>query len=516
MGIYIYSQIAPERIDEKAWARVYDDSLKIVRYAQLAEAECKNIEGYDVLTLVPADDKNGRWHAIGDMVTGSCIEDYDMEKDLSRYGKCTPDSGENSLALEYLYSLDRNDESDIESRFWGVFGSKTQGERPHIYLLAIACMIASELPKAAVVYGDITHASCIKACSIAGEVLGRSIALPLQYDYKRLYTSLKEDGKEGQELLTYFITIYDGIKDEEYKSFLKQSFSETELEEYFVQNKAENEIYYSAKEWLEYGLSLDGLCRLCKRLGVEKAGADKLTEALILGKVHIKDKDTYDVTHTDPGNETPDDVEMQFTRIFAKIGGMSRRVIDRYIPIDEIRQTLKKHFDKDAVDNIIDKALDGEGESFERDREVEKLYDNVSELAKERDNSPQYDISEYDELYYWENENTSIEPSLYNAIVDMVGQMLVFGREAIAGELHTKQKRQEYIAARLSRSFLLPEKTVSELLSKADDDGFILKFISVLKVDMRDRRVADLCRALMLNTSLLSFLVKEAEKKKEE
>ena len=170
MGIYIYSQIAPERIDEKAWARVYDDSLKIVRYAQLAEAECKNIEGYDVLTLVPADDKNGRWHAIGDMVTGSCIEDYDMEKDLSRYGKCTPDSGENSLALEYLYSLDRNDESDIESRFWGVFGSKTQGERPHIYLLAIACMIASELPKAAVVYGDITHASCIKACSIAEEV----------------------------------------------------------------------------------------------------------------------------------------------------------------------------------------------------------------------------------------------------------------------------------------------------------------------------------------------------------
>ena len=45
MGIYIYGEIAPTRISKPAWEKTYEDTLKIVRYGQLAECEYKIING---------------------------------------------------------------------------------------------------------------------------------------------------------------------------------------------------------------------------------------------------------------------------------------------------------------------------------------------------------------------------------------------------------------------------------------------------------------------------------------
>ena len=45
MGIYIYREIAPTKIDKKAWEKTYEDTLKLVSYGQLAECEYKYING---------------------------------------------------------------------------------------------------------------------------------------------------------------------------------------------------------------------------------------------------------------------------------------------------------------------------------------------------------------------------------------------------------------------------------------------------------------------------------------
>ena len=45
MGIYIYGEIAPTKIDTKAWEKTYEDTLKLVKYGQLAECEFKCING---------------------------------------------------------------------------------------------------------------------------------------------------------------------------------------------------------------------------------------------------------------------------------------------------------------------------------------------------------------------------------------------------------------------------------------------------------------------------------------
>ena len=86
MGISIYSKIAPKKIGPKDWEKVYYDALKIAEYGQLADLAEKDIDGYKVQCLVPVGyaDTN-HWHADGDLLTGSCIETFNMYKDLSKY-----------------------------------------------------------------------------------------------------------------------------------------------------------------------------------------------------------------------------------------------------------------------------------------------------------------------------------------------------------------------------------------------------------------------------------------------
>ena len=156
MGISIHSNIAPNEIDPKDWERVYDDALKIAEYGQLAGLVEKDIDGYKVRCLVPVGyaDTN-HWHAEGDLLTGSCIETHEMYRDLSKY-PCKAKASAHNSALTYLY-----DRFSVDDEFSCVFNGKTQGERPHIYLLAIACLIASEFPQAAVVEGDINQGAWI-------------------------------------------------------------------------------------------------------------------------------------------------------------------------------------------------------------------------------------------------------------------------------------------------------------------------------------------------------------------
>ena len=84
MGTSIYSKIVPKKIDPKDWERVYYDALKIAEYGQLAGLAEKDIDGYKVQNLVPVGTTyKDHWNVDGDLLTGSCIETFNMYKDLS-------------------------------------------------------------------------------------------------------------------------------------------------------------------------------------------------------------------------------------------------------------------------------------------------------------------------------------------------------------------------------------------------------------------------------------------------
>ena len=130
MGIYIYGEIAPTKIDKKAWERTYEDTLKLVSYGQLAECEFKYINEMRVPCVVPTVEKIGCWSATGDMVAGKCIEKFSLYRDISHY--TAKDMDIQNPALELLYNRKVRDKK-LDDMF-GIVKKCAVGEYPKSWI----------------------------------------------------------------------------------------------------------------------------------------------------------------------------------------------------------------------------------------------------------------------------------------------------------------------------------------------------------------------------------------------
>ncbi len=498
MGTSIYSKIAPKKIAPRDWERVYYDALKIAEYGQLAGLAEKDIDGYKVQNLVPVGTTyKDHWNVDGDLLTGNCTETFDMYKDISKY-TCKGKALAHNSALTYLYDGLAEDGSSVDDEFSCVFNGKTQGERPHKYLLAIACLIASEFPQAAVVEGDITQGACHKACEIAKTVLGRDVDMPLQYDYERLYTVLCENGHTGDELTRRFLGIYKGARDSDYCTFVKEHFSIADISEYYMWNISNESAYTLARKWLESGLDLDSLCRLWKKAENDNFNLDSLVETLVAGKVHIEDKDTYDFTEKRQDDEEPDDVQMLFARVMATLSGMRRYVIDAFVPQDEIEKILKDNYGTEAVEKFeceLSKQKDGNKHLTA----AEQLYDSITEMANEMVD-PKYDINEWKDLYFWDPQKDTIDPELFDKIIFLIRQIKDFGEQALYNEFAKNADRKYSLCMKLNKFYPIKQTTIDMLTERIDDDEFMVKYIGLLNVKREGTELGHFLRAMMLNT----------------
>lgn len=498
MGIFIHSIISPKKIDPKDWERVYYDALKIAEYGQLAGLAEKDIDGYKVQNLVPVGTTyKDHWNVDGDLLTGSCIETFNMYKELSKY-TCKGKALVHNSALTYLY-----DRFSVDDEFSCVFNGKTQGERPHIYLLAIACLIASEFPQAAVVEGDINQGACRKACGIAKTVLGREVDMPLQYDYERLYTVLCESGYTCDELTKRFMGIYKGARECDYCTFVKDHFSIADISEYYMWNIKNESAYTLARKWLESELDLDSLCRLWKKAENDKFDLDSLVITLVTGKVHIKDKDTYDFTEKRQDDEEPDDVQMLFARAMATLSGMRRYVIDAYVPKDEIAKILEDNYGAEAVEKF-NCELSKQGDGNKHQTAAEQLYDSITEMANEMED-PKYDINEWKDLYFWDPKKDTIYPELFDKIIYLIRQIKDFGEQALCNEFAKNADRKYSLCMKLNKFYPIKQTTIDMLTDKIDDDEFMVKYIGLLNVKREGTELGHFLRAMMLNTDAYEY-----------
>ena len=499
MGIYIYGEIAPTKIDKKSWEKTYEDTLKIVSYGQLAECEFKYINGMRVPCVVPTVEKNGCWSATGDMMAGKCIEKYSLYRDISHYTGTDMDIQNPALELLYKRATKNRDLNDM---FKPYFCNKTQGNDPHMILLSIACVITNDFPNAAIVHGDITHAQCVKACEIASEVLGRVINLPLQYDFERLYSALINEGYTDYDLFKRFYSIYSGWADKSYIEFIHKNFPEECFISYYKEKINSWSLDIVAKEWLERGLSLEGLFEVYKSLYSGNSALQTLIEIMIAGQVHIKEKTVYDFTEKSEYNEIPDDVSMLFARLMAKLTGYSRYIIDAYIPLKELKAKFISAFPSYDVRGMFDKAL-----LNSKNTKVEELYNQVFDLSNELEKKA-YDISDLRNLYLWDELKT-VDPMLWNKMLDLVRTADEFGREAISGLLKKPENRLTFICKYINKRFALPEKLAEKILTNYTDDDFIAKYIGLLGMPFDELDTHKMCYVLMMNERLLDRLFEE-------
>lgn len=499
MGIYIYGEIAPTKIDKKAWERTYEDTLKLVKYGKLAECEYKYINGMKIPCIVSTTEKDNHWTATGDMVAGKCIEKYSLYRDISHY--TAKDIAIQNPALELLYNRKVRDKK-LDDMFKPYLCNKTQGNNPHMILLSIACVITNDFPTAAIVHGDITHAQCVNACELASKVLGRVINLPLQYAFERLYSVLINEGYTDYGLFERFYSIYTGWADKAFINFIHDKFPEEYFISYYKEKINSWPLDIIAKEWLERELSLEGLFEVYKSLYSGNSALQSFIDIMIAGQVHIKGKTVYDFTERSEYNEIPDDVSMLFARFMAKLTGYSRYIIDAYIPLKELKAKFISAFPSYDVRGMFDKALTDKGNT-----KVEELFLQVFDLSDKLEKRA-YDISNLRYMFLWD-ESKTVEPMLWNKMLDLVRNADERGREAISGSLKKPENRLAYICKYINKRFALPEKLAEKILTNYTDDDYIAKYIGLLGMPFGELDTHKMCCVLMMNEKLLVKLIEE-------
>ena len=503
MGIYIYGEIAPSRINKKDWERAYIDTLKLVEYGQFAECEYKNINGHMVPCIVPTVEKDGCWNATGDMIAGKCIEDFRLYRDISHY--TAKDIDIQNPALDLLYNWKTIGKSDIDNMFSLYFGNKTQGNNPHMILLSIACMITNDFPKAAIVHGDITHAQCIKACELAEKVLGRHIELPIQYDYNRLYSTLINDGYTEFELFEKYYTIYNGWAEKAYIDFIQKVFPEEYFIRYYTDKIKSWPLDIVVKEWLERGLPLEGLFEVYKSNYSGNKSLQDFINIIILGQVNIKKKTIYNFAEQSEYDDMPDNIDMMLARCMANLAGYNRYIIDAYIPLNELKNIFISAFPSCSVREMFDKALSNSSSS-----KVEELYKQVFELSDELDKKS-CDINDLRFLYFWD-ETKTVKPTLWNRMLKFVRAADKLGREGVSGLLKKLDDRLAYICKYLVKYYALPEVLAEEILTRYMDDNYIAKYIGIFSIPFDSMDSHKICHILMMNEKLLNKLIEEVSK----
>ena len=461
------------------------------------------MNGMKIPFIDPTIEKNNNWTVTSNMIAGKCIESFRLYKDINHYIKNTNDIAIQNPALELLYNRKVRDKK-FDDMFKPYFCNKTQGNDPHMILLSIACVITNDFPEAAIVHGDITHAQCVNACELASKVLVRDIHLPLQYDFERLYVALINEGYTDYDLFKRFYSIYSGWSDKKYIVFIQDKFPE----EYFIRYYSEKinswPLDIVAKEWLERELSLDGLFEVYKSLYSGNSALQTLIEIMITGQVHIKEKTVYDFTERSEYNEIPDDVSMLFARFMAKLTGYSRYIIDAFIPLKELKAKFISAFPSYDVRGMFDKAL-----SNSENTKVEELYNQVFDLSDKLEKKA-YDISDLRYMFLWDKSKT-VEPMLWNKMLDIVRTADEFGKEAISGALKKPENRLAYICKNLAKYYALPENLAEKILTNYTDDAYIAKYIGLLSMPFDELDTHKMCYVLMMNERLLDRLIEEVK-----
>jgi len=186
------------------------------------------------------------------------------------------------------------------------------------------------------------------------------------------------------------------------------------------------------KQYLSAGLGLKELC------GIVNFGEDgeprygDFVKAVMDSKLHIKEKNTKDCLDIDPESEQPYSI-WSLLAGFAFMSAHNYKV-DRYIPIDEIRASLKAGIgDRYDVDRYIDQYLEKEAAAPEVDLSKEGLSeDGFKEMAhadisevfqqvmdsavdKAEERHGRYDIVDYEDLVRYRKGST-VEPGLMESL----------------------------------------------------------------------------------------------------
>lgn len=532
MGIFIHLEIS-KSVTEEEWNRVYEESLELVNAFPLAERGTITYAGKQVVCAVRTREREVRygsgkkwgWRAEMDYGTLNWAEEYYLPKKLVDGREIDQRAGDAMMGALPAY-MDYDSEEERFDHTYSLWGAKTQGEPYHMYLLAIACLIEDRLEEKAFIYGDITQGQCRKAVKMANQYLKKPIQIPARCDKDRLYKRIWQLPIEEIEKIDVFEHFYLGVKDKAFYHFIRSHFREDVIGKYWEQRFADSYIGTRGfarvlKEYLSSGAGLEELCGIvCMEDKEGNLQYEKFINAIMDSKLHMKQKNTDDCLDIQQQEEQPYSIWTLFADFV--FGSAHNPKVDRYIPIDEIREALKKGIgDKCDVDCYIDQYLEKEAaapkinvskenmseEEWKKmaDADAAEVFSQIMDKKRDemQDLREKYENSDYEDLIYYKKGGT-ITPSLKEAVGKSFQFYHKMTEEKEYEELMEKSHEERCIfLIEQNRQLLLRDRDWIKIFSDIEQHPKSYeRYYPMVRVKVSDSGLNRLTMALVLNDEL--------------
>lgn len=530
MGIVINLDIIPRRISPERWRGVYRETLRLLEAYEFMEKIRARRNGLTYFCAGRTRDRENLlemgchgWIASGDLRTGESTQEFPLLEDVCAYMPGARDSG-GEILLNALEGVRGAGKMPACVNIWG---GQTRGADSHIYLLAIACLIVSRFPEAAMVSGDISAGQCRRAIRWANQHLERPIQMPDTGRMERLLGRLRLSGLPGESLLEAFYQLTDEAKDARMGEFLRGEFSRSEIYEFYRRRFSPCGIWHRGfvrimKEYLEMGFGFQDLCRLAvSDEGGVGAEPEEFLRRVLEARLHVKEKETADFARTareradyeetDTAGELP-------ARIFCMLAGMENKNVDAFYPLEQIRADCRAVFGEGVPVDALTESLLAE-EASGRDSLQAILYDNPDAVFRREGNpreasgpsgeegppqGPRYDVNSYRELVDFVP-GSRVKPELEEDLTENFRALHAYAQETFEEFRILKRQERENYLIQETAGLLLREEVWEQIFHRVADDAYIVRIYGVLGVDRSQKDGALFCRSLFSNLQAIDY-----------
>lgn len=351
MGVHIYLDIIPQRIDARVWAELYAETLVLLRShpTVLMGLGTRSVAGIRLAMYTreiehhPDQPARRYWCVSGDFTSRRTGETFTMYRDLQHYAPA------GKVKFEDILLHDPGEEGEAT----GVFSAKTQGEPYHIAILAAAMMVESRLPQQAIVSGEIDREQARAAQAWAQEVLKCKLALPVRVDIPALYQRLSAQ-LSGRELLNRFDDLLLAAPDEKMAACCRY-FERELLDRWLSERLAALPSVHSLGaielfiRWLNVTGDLESLCRLaCLHEQGPRSDPLEFAQALAATWIMVKPEARAFLDCLDRPAGTIDTPITLIGSVFLDLEAAGRH-IRRHLELDEIERIFTGVFPGYAV-----------------------------------------------------------------------------------------------------------------------------------------------------------------------
>lgn len=533
MGVYIYLIIS-KSVTKEEWEKVYEESLQLIKHFPLVESQKVKIHDIDTICLVKTEERMTSrswfkekclgWSTNGDGDVLRTAETYYLPRELDEVKEDEKDATD-AMFDAYHSQHQYNWKGKVHS----LWGNKTQGEPYHIYLLAVAALIEARLGTKAFTDGDITRGQFRRAVEIANRYLDKPIDMPDRCCMDRLAKRTSKLPMPAKEQIKVFMEFYLGNLSAEFGDYMRQTFPEEAIEEFWKDKFDETRIGTGSfdnvfSEYLLLGFDFAKLPDYVHFEGKEgELKYEDFVKRVMDAKLHLKDKNCADPLNINQEEERPYSVATLFAQFV--FGGARNKKVDRFIPIEEIRSALTSSIgDKCDVNGLIDAYLEEEAKQIKinlsgknvseedidkavRQDAAEAFY-QVMNIKKDeiKEEQEKYDITDYKYLKFYEPGCT-----MYPAMANSIAKCRIFLDSLLAEDEFRKlmekdaKARCEWIVTN-NKYILIRDSDWDKVFTNIENNKESFgRYYPFFRTRMDDERKVDMCTALMMNDELYEY-----------